>query len=265
MKDSRITAFLLLTISLPVFSGCLAMTTVESTRSLAQLSYTLPQGDVQKVTINDVSMEVEVLDRSKMTDYPELFAFDPSWLPGYPKPYINLYHYFPYSNGASWSYLFETPDGSVNFPAFFVTIRNMSGHILNLHNTYAFLTIESSYNVPPVSNANQLKQILHEMELAFEHRPSTSFITLRWEYPVGVLPQLVEIKKPFLRFFDQHSMILPGQEYTFLVIFPVDIPRHATLSFFAIPTKYNPAVEVVERNNFQFEITKKETGLASQR
>lgn len=265
MRLLTIISSLLLTINLLVFSGCFTLTTVELTGSLVQSSYTLPQGDVQRITTNDVSMEVEVLDRSKMTQNPELFAFDPTWLPGYPKAYVNLYHYYPYSNGVSWSYLFGTPDGSFNFPAFLVTIRNNSGQILNLRNTYAFLTIESSYNVPPVSNADQFKQMLREMELAFEHRPSTSFITLRWEYPVGVLPQLVELKRPYFRFLDPRALILPGQEYTFLAVFPADFPRTATLSFFGIPTKLSSAGDVLERNNFQFEIVKRQTGSVSQR
>jgi hypothetical protein len=207
-------------------------------------------------------MEVEALDRSKMSYFPELFAYEPATLPGYPKAYVNLYHYYPCSNGASWAYLFGTPDGSFNFPAFLVTIRNNSNHILNLRNTYAFLTIDNSYNVAPVSNANHLKQILREMETAFQQRPSTSSISLRREYPVGVLPQLVDLKRPFLQFFDPGSLVLPGQEYTFLLVFPLDVPGSATLSFFGIPTKFNAAGEIIQRDNFHFSITKKEVTTA---
>jgi len=100
------------------------------------------------------------------------------------------------------------------------------------------------------------------MELAFERKPSTSLISLRWEYPVEVLPQLVDLKQPFLRFFDPRSLVLPGQKYTFLLVFPVDIPGKATLSFFGIPTKFNSAGEIIQRDNFQFDIINKEVTTA---
>jgi len=263
MQLSTIIFYLFLSLTSMAFLGCSALlTTVKSFRSVERSIYILPQGDLQRTTINDIVLEVETLDRTKMGYYPDFFAFEPSTLHGYPKAYVNLYYYYPYSGGVSWAYIFGNPDGTFNFPAFLVTIKNNSNHILNLRNTYIFLTIDNSYNVVPVSNVNHLKQILREMETAFQQRPSTSSIFLRREYPIGVLSQLVDLKRPFLQFFDPRSLVLPGQEYTFLLVFPLDVPGSATLSFVGIPTKFNAAGEIIQKNNFHFSITKKEVTTA---
>lgn len=265
MRLFTVIPFLFLTINLPVFSGCVTLSKVGSAHLLAQPAYTFQQDDAQTTTINDVTVQVEILHRSNMFHYPQLFAFDPTWLPGYPKAYVNLYHYYPYSNGVSWGYLFGISEEYFSLPAFFVTIKNNSSHAISLRSVYAFLVIDNSYNVPPLLSIQELKNVLHEIEVAFENRPANSFLEIRRPYPVGVLPLLVEIKRPFLRFFDHRSLILPNQEYVFLVVFPTDFPKTAMLSFFGIPTKFSPAGEVLERSNFQFETTKGETSSTSQR
>jgi len=263
MKRLTFTSAFLFALVLPAFSGCAGFSTLGPAHSFAQPLYAQQEHDTQVLTINEVTIYVDVLSRSTMFQYPELFAFDPMWLPGFPKSYVNFYHYYPYANDYAWGFLFGITDESFSLPAFLVTIKNNSSHIIHLEKVYPVLGIDKNMTAPPIPTINALKNLLRELEIAFENRPATSWLEIRRQYPLGVLPLLVDIKHPLLRFFDSRSLVLPGQEYTFLLVFPGNPWAKATLSFFGIPTTFSPAGEVLQRSNFQFEIIKTGSGSTS--
>lgn len=256
IKTLTFTTAFFISMALLVFSGCAGFGSLNSTPSFVQTLYPQQEVKTQVLTIHEVTIYIDVLCRSTMFQYPELFAFDPMWLPGFPKSYVNFYHYYPYANNYAWGYLFGIAEESFSLPAFLVTIKNNSSHSIHLNDVYPVLSTDKNPTVFPIASINELKNLLRQLEIAFENRPPTSWLEIRRQYPIGVLPLLVDIKRPLLRLYDPRSLVLPGQEYTFLLVFPVDVPTKATLSLFGIPTKFNVAGEVIQKDNFQFEINK---------
>jgi hypothetical protein len=225
-------------------------------------------------TKGGVTMSCQPLSRANMSDYPELFSFENTFLPEGWRMHSN--HYFEKdANNKRWAYTFGV--GKRNLTVTKVTVDNGTDHILRMGDARIYLRIEGydpikpytvlgstaliptmvgdkQQNLPSAySNSEGLVGWVTNAEMEFDANRKKGLIEI-FHYPVGLRSQVIAAnRRAYKLISDVDLEILPGDTYTGLLLFPAEVIKTAaTIKFYDITVKTDAAGNPSEKVTFDF-------------
>ncbi len=216
--------------------GCFSTTHTFRTRRI---------DDNPSIEKSNVIIDLTPISIAETYDYPEYFEISPSLFNG---AYEYTASVFPKDlNGHQWYYMFERSNAGMT--VFKVRIINNTEHILRMKDARIYLIEDEREPLKAIGDINELKDWI----TSIENNDS-------WSY-AGFGARVIESnRRNYTLINDLNKEILPGFEYSGLLIFPT-APKpesiNVKVAFFDITTKTDVAGNVLEKTKFEFPITNK--------
>lgn len=216
--------------------------------------YALAESGLTAQTKSSVTITVTPLSQTQMYEHPEFFQFDKARVPeALVKDYMYCPQYKLDPSGRFWCYTFGA--GSEQLAAFTAEIRNGTDHILRMKDSRIYLEVEGQDPVPATTDHESLVRWMTSFEEKAEAaRPKQVLLDRYYRYPVGLAGEVVKQNRAAYKLIaSAETEILPGKALKGILLFPVTVSfSTATLTFYDIHTKTDPAGNPIEKQTFSF-------------
>jgi hypothetical protein len=225
-----------------------------------------------------VTLSCQPISRTNMHEYPELFAFNNTYLPEDWRMHSNRF-FEEDASGKRWAYTFGI--GQNNLTVAKVVVENGTDHILRMGDARIYLRIDGydpikpytilgstrlvstlvgdEYKWLPEAYNSQLGLVgyITNAEVNFDKARTKGFSDIMFNYPIGLRSQVISGNRSAYKLISDVDLeILPGDTYTGFLMFPAEvIQSNPTIKFYDITIKTDAAGNPTEKVTFEFPLT----------